>query len=134
MSWSLNWNWRQFLIAGLMVSVVMSAFAIVYMKDLNRRLFITYQAQQQQQQQYQVARGKLLLEKSTWARQSRVQRIAENDLGMVMPTSNNVVLVDTKDLPLSSRFEVFSSDNHCQGSAALSKAARCVDGQPVVDS
>ena len=114
MSWSLNWNWRQFLIAGLMVSVVMSAFAIVYMKDLNRRLFITYQAQQQQQQQYQVARGKLLLEKSTWARQSRVQRIAENDLGMVMPTSNNVVLVDTKDLPLSSRFEVFSSDNHCQ--------------------
>ena len=84
------------MIIGLVVMLVLSAFGLVYAKDLNRRLSIQYQQAQAQQQQYQIAHGKLLLEKARCLA-SRVQMIAENDLGMVMPSSQNSVLLKVKD-------------------------------------
>ncbi len=74
--------------------VFTSAVGVVYMKDLNRRLFIQYQSLQEAQQQYDIDWGKLLLEQSTWSTQARVQSIARHDLGMVMPSRSNVTVVD----------------------------------------
>lgn len=77
----------------LIVAILLSAFGVVYTKDLNRRLFIQYQSLQQEQAKAISRFSKLLLEQSTWATQSRVQRIAKNDLNMQLPTSENTVLV-----------------------------------------
>lgn len=129
---SIRINWQSAWLGLLMVLVVLSAFSIVYLKDVNRRLLIDYQHQSQQQQRYQTTRNQLLLEESTWARQSRVQHIAENELGMVMPTSHDVVLLETKDLPQVSHIDVFSSRASCGDD--LNHGAVCLQDHAVIDS
>lgn len=79
--------------ASLTFAVILSAFAVIYVKDVNRRLFIQYQNLQQAQAQEMSRFSKLLLEQSTWSTQARVQRIAQQDLGMQLPTTANTVLV-----------------------------------------
>ena len=76
----------------LMMTVLLSAFAVVYVKDLNRRLFIQYQQLQASHNQLYINWGKLLLEQSAWSTQARVQHIAQQQLHMVSPTPNQVVL------------------------------------------
>lgn len=85
---------RHMAVAVLFLCVFASAVAVVYMKDLNRRLFIQYQGLQQTQQQYDVNWGRLLLEQSTWSTQARVQYVATQNLGMVMPSRQSNKLVD----------------------------------------
>ena len=77
----------------LIVLLVLSAFVMVYLKDLNRRTFIQYQNMVQANQQAQVDWGKLLLEQSTWSAQANVQQVASDRLQMVTPTAKNIVLV-----------------------------------------
>ncbi len=72
---------------------VASAFAIIYFKDFHRRLFIDYQQQMVLAQNEQVRWGKLLLEESAWSTQARIQRIAQNRLGMTIPAYHRVVMV-----------------------------------------
>ncbi|MCH9769360.1 MAG: cell division protein FtsL [Gammaproteobacteria bacterium] len=81
-------------IALVGIGILLSALGVVYMKDLNRRLFIQYQTLLQQRSQYQTQWGKLLLEQSTWSTQASVQNYATKHLNMVMPKSNNVVMVE----------------------------------------
>jgi len=78
----------------LFFCVFASAVGVVYMKDLNRRLFIQYQGLQQDEQQSDIEWGKLLLEQSAWSTQTRVQSVATDNLGMVMPSRQNITLVD----------------------------------------
>ncbi len=77
----------------LLIAVFFSAFSVVYTKDLHRRLFIQYQNLQQDKAQAISRFSKLLLEQSTWSTQSRVQRIARDDLGMQLPSAKDIVLV-----------------------------------------
>ena len=125
--------WQQFVTIGLVVMLVLSAFGLVYAKDLNRRLSIQYQQAQAQRHQYQVAHGKLLLEKSTVSRQSRVQMIAENDLGMVMPSSQNSVLLKVKDLNQTPSYPIYSS-NDCQRVIIKNAKTDCFQRQPIIES
>lgn len=89
-------NGRVMAMIILFLCVFASAVGVVYMKDLNRRLFIQYQGLQQQQQAYNIEWGRLLLEQSTWSTQSRVQNIARHN-GMVMPSNamNTIILPAT---------------------------------------
>lgn len=80
----------------LIVALVLSAFAVIYVKDLNRRLFINYHTLQTSHDKLYVDWGKLLLEQTTWSTQARVQKIAENRLNMSIPTSKDVVVVKLK--------------------------------------
>ena len=73
--------------------VLVSALALVYLKDLNRREFILFQRLGKIQQAYQVNWGKLLLEQSAWSTQSRVQSIAQRQLNMVVPNSAQIVML-----------------------------------------
>ena len=84
-------------LAILSLMLVVSAFGVIYLKDLNRRLFMKYQNTLQIQQQAQMNYGKLLLEQSAWSTQARVQRIAQNKLSMVMPKAKQVVMVELDD-------------------------------------
>lgn len=81
----------------LVSSIVISAFALIYVKDLNRRLFIQSQTLQQDHQRMVNQWGKLLLEQSTWSAQSRVQSISEQSLGMVTPLAKDVVMLTNKE-------------------------------------
>lgn len=85
-----QWSWG---VKVMIVLLIISAFGVVYLKDLNRRMFIQYQDMARMNNQAQIEWGKLLLEKSTWAAQASVQQQAVNRLHMVTPTSNQVVLL-----------------------------------------
>lgn len=81
----------------LVIVLFCSAFGVVYFKDLNRRLFIQYQILQHEQADKLMRWGKLLLEQTTWSAQSYIQRIAEQQLSMKLPSvQEEVVLVNVK--------------------------------------
>jgi cell division protein FtsL len=84
------WTWRTTL---LLVLILLSAFAVVYLKDLNRRVFIQYQDLARSNQQAQVDWSKLLLEDSTLAAQANVQKNASERLYMMTPEAKDIVLV-----------------------------------------
>lgn len=86
----IKWSWSARL---LMVILVLSAFAVVYLKDLNRREFICYQDMVRANQQAQMDWQKLLLEQSTWAAQANVQKIASERLNMYTPEAKEIVLL-----------------------------------------
>lgn len=87
-----TWGWK---VKGLIVALILSAFAVVYLKDLNRRAFIQYQDMAHANQQSQVEWGKLLLEQSTLASQANIERNAGDNLRMYTPDSKNIVLITT---------------------------------------
>jgi len=78
----------------LLIAILISAFSVVYVKNQERRLFSELQMAQQRASQLHVERGQLLLEQSTWARASRVQRLAVAQLLMHTPRRKNTVLID----------------------------------------
>lgn len=77
----------------LTIAVVLSAFAVVYVKDLNRRLFIQYQGLQTAHTKLHVEWGKLLLEQGTWSSQARIQHLAQEQLNMKIPAPSDVRLI-----------------------------------------
>jgi cell division protein FtsL len=74
----------------LVLAVVVSAFATVYVKDLQRRLFITYQQQDVLHEQLTMQWGQLLLEQATLSRQDRIVQVANSRLQMRLPTPDQV--------------------------------------------
>ncbi|OGO95464.1 MAG: cell division protein FtsL [Coxiella sp. RIFCSPHIGHO2_12_FULL_44_14] len=81
----------------LVITLLLSAFAVIYMKDLNRRLFIQYQTLQQEKAETLIEWGKLLLEQSTWSTQSRIQKMAVQQWGMRIPDAHDIVLLKNRD-------------------------------------
>lgn len=79
----------------LIIALVLSAFCVIYIKDLNRRTFIEYQDLQATHNKLYEDWGKLLLEQSTWSTQARVKKIAQNRLNMGTPTANDVIILRT---------------------------------------
>jgi cell division protein FtsL len=77
----------------LVLAILSTAFAIVYVKDLNRRLFMGYQDLKQGYNELTINNGKLLLEESALAAQARIQQIATVQQGMELPTAKNTVIV-----------------------------------------
>ena len=84
---------NQLLIGVLIVLLLVSAFSVIYLKDLSRRLFIHYQQLQQVQEQREIEWSKLLLEEGAWSTQARVQNIATTQLNMVAPTAKQIVMI-----------------------------------------
>lgn len=86
----IKWSWS----ARLLMSIlIISAFAVVYLKDLNRREFIQYQDMVRANQQAQMDWQKLLLEQSTWAAQANIQKTASERLHMYTPEAKEIVLL-----------------------------------------
>lgn len=84
------WN---FGIKILLVLLIISAFAVVYLRDLNRRMFIEYQELQQQTQEAELQWEKLLLEKSNLTVQTHIQKIAETNLQMAIPSLKDTIVL-----------------------------------------
>ncbi len=77
----------------LALIVLLSGLTVIYVADLNRRLFMEFEQAEGNQNQLRIEWGKLLLEQSTWSTQARIQSIAQQRLGMQVPTSNQIVLL-----------------------------------------
>jgi cell division protein FtsL len=76
---------------GLMV--VVSALSVIYVTHLTRELHANYEQNMADRNHLHIERGQLLLERSTQMVQSRIQQIAEKQLGMVLPNHKSVVIV-----------------------------------------
>jgi cell division protein FtsL len=87
----------RWLLLGLLVVLTLgSGVAVVYTKHENRKLFMELQKLYKARDRLDDEWGRLLLEQSTLARQGRVERLARERLGMVIPGSTEVVIVKFK--------------------------------------
>lgn len=84
---------RQLAVAVLALAVLLSALGIIYVTHISRILHATYQRNLVLQDRLHVERGQLLLERSTWMMQARVQQIAEEKLGMIVPDYKSMVII-----------------------------------------
>ena len=70
----------------LLLAVLVSALAVVYVTNLHRTTLSQLEAAEQQANRLQLQWGQLLLEEASQANSSRVQRVAEQKLRMCLPT------------------------------------------------
>lgn len=84
---------RQIVVAMLALAVLLSALGIIYVTHVTRILHAAYQRNLTEQDRLHVQRGQLLLERSTWMMQARVQQVAEDKLGMVIPAYKSMVVI-----------------------------------------
>ena len=81
------------LIMLVVISVIASALALVYAKHINRKIFIEFQELQVKRDELNVEWGRLQLEQSTFATHSQIEKLARKELGMMLPTSKDIVMV-----------------------------------------
>lgn len=84
---------RLSVLAGLVMAVLISAVAVVYVQYEIRVLFARKQSLIARRDALNVEWGRLQLEQSTWGTQSRVEHVARQKLEMVNPAPDNVVFV-----------------------------------------
>lgn len=76
-------------LAGLMTFA--SAVELVLSRHQSRRLFVELQSLHEVKQGLDQEWGQLLLEQATWGAELRVEQIANDKLGMVVPSLGQVV-------------------------------------------
>ncbi len=76
-------------VAGLMTFA--SAVELVLSRHQSRRLFVELQSLHEVKQGLDQEWGQLLLEQATWGAELRVEQIANDKLGMVVPALGQVV-------------------------------------------
>ena len=85
---------------GLLLSVVVSALAVVDSTHQSRERFNQLQTMQRREWSLDEEWERLLLEQSTWAAHERVNRIAETKLNMVTPDPALIrVIISTPAAP-----------------------------------
>ena len=77
----------------LMLSVLVSAFGVVYATNLHRMTIAALQVADQQSHTLQLQWGQLLLEQASLATPGRVQALAEEKLHMVLPADKQTFLL-----------------------------------------
>lgn len=81
------------LVPLLLFLVLASCIALVQTSHKGRRMFSELQDLRREAMQLEEEWGRLLLEQSTWALPDRVQRLAEQELGMQAPDMRKVIMV-----------------------------------------
>jgi cell division protein FtsL len=84
----------QFSLITLSIAVLVSALSIVYVTNYSRELNASLQQAFTDRDHLHIQWGQLLLEKSTLTMQARIQQVASNKLGMVIPNNKSVVIVN----------------------------------------
>lgn len=84
---------RQLMTVGLALAILLSAISIIYVTHVTRILHASYQHNLSEQERLHMQRGQLLLERSTWLMQSRLQKVAENQFGMMLPNRKSVMII-----------------------------------------
>ncbi|MDF3054603.1 MAG: ftsL [Gammaproteobacteria bacterium] len=76
--------------------VMLSGFSTVYMSDINRRMVTALEDAQTHKLYLETQWDRLLLERSTWSSQSRVQEIASASFGMITPDPTSVTTINLR--------------------------------------
>ncbi len=90
---SMAFSTRNLFTTLLIILLLVTGCAVVYVKDLNRQLFYQLQTLQQARDELNVELGQLLLEQNTWGAPGRIQQIAQERLSMDTPPSHDIVMV-----------------------------------------
>ncbi len=81
-------------ILNLLVGVVFfSSLQVILIHQQNRLQFIELQTLQQQKEVLMVEWNRLQLEQSTWTQPSRIETIAREQLNMILPTSDDIMVI-----------------------------------------
>lgn len=83
-----------FVIAAQMFALLLSALSLIYVTNNARSLNAAMEQSVMERDHLSVEWGQLLLEKSTWLMQARVQQVAEQRLDMVVPDNKSVVMIN----------------------------------------
>ena len=78
----------------LWLMVMVSAVGVVWSKQQSRNQFVELQRLEKERDQLDTEWGQLRLEQSTWVTYGRIEKIARDDLHMVLPDPNQVHLVE----------------------------------------
>lgn len=78
---------------AMIVLVIASAVAVVYIKHLSRSEFIQLQQLEKKRDLLNEEWGRLLLEQSTWGSPSRVEQQARIRLQMIVPQADMTVVI-----------------------------------------
>jgi cell division protein FtsL len=71
--------------------VIAQALAVIYTKHTKRLMHAQLQSLYATRDRMQVEWSKLLLEQGTWQAEARVERVAKEQLGMVIPEKTHVI-------------------------------------------
>ena len=85
-------GWR-ILVAVLWLGVLGSSLGVIYAKHEARSRFNELQQLTQHRDDLDIEWGQLQLEQSTWATHGRVERVARDDLRMVIPQASDLRIV-----------------------------------------
>jgi len=85
---SIQFLWRVLLIFLILATAV----SVVYTQNLHREYYSQLQIAKHKYDELLIERGQLLLEQSSWATQSRVQKIAQTQLNMKIPRADEIEL------------------------------------------
>lgn len=80
-------------VAVLSSAILVSALVSVYVKHQSRKQFIYLQELTAERDQLNVDWGRLQIEQSTWATHARVERLAREELEMIIPAHQDLVMV-----------------------------------------
>lgn len=91
---SLFFNKKQMILMALGLCVLISALFMVYVTNTTRCLNANLHQTLAERESLHIQWGQLLLEKSTRTMAAKIQHIAENQLGMLVPDNKSVVIVN----------------------------------------
>jgi len=77
----------------LLVSVVVSAVALSFSREQSRRAYTELETLNKARDAANIEWGKLKLEQATASENSRIEKVARENLGLNYPTSKQVVVV-----------------------------------------
>ena len=77
----------------LILAVLLSALSMVYVTNSSRSLNAELQQSMAERNHLHIQWGQLLLEKSTWTMQARVQQVASDKLGMMVPEGKSLIII-----------------------------------------
>jgi cell division protein FtsL len=89
----MNSNGWRVVVAVLWLGVLGSSLGVIYAKHEARSRFNELQQLTQQRDDLDIEWGQLQLEQSTWATHGRVERVARDDLRMVIPQASDLRIV-----------------------------------------
>jgi len=78
---------------ALLIAVLLSALAVVYITNLHRITFSQLQVAEQQSHQLELQWGQLLLEQASLATPARVEKFAAEKLHMMLPADKNTFIL-----------------------------------------
>ena len=91
--WLGVFNGRALVFVAVLLMAMLSGIAVVYSTHQNRYVFSELQQLKNKHNDLQVQWGQLLLEQSTFAQQGRIEKMAAEQLQMILPDITEIVMV-----------------------------------------